>query len=83
VRDETRKEELERLSGFLNFAGLNARRAHTDTLGRASDHRMDGLQVDVPAPLSDVVGVADAVSELRTAHTNFTHFRHDSIAPTG
>jgi len=72
VRDQIRGG----LGGFLDFAGLNARRAHADTLGRASDHRMDGLQVDVPAPLGDVVGVAYAVSELRTAHTDFTHFRH-------
>jgi len=64
------------LGGFLNFAVFDARGAHADALGRARDHRMDGLQVDVPAPLGDIVGVADAVSEFRTAHTKFTHFRH-------
>ena len=65
-----------KLSGFLNFSALDARGADTDALGRSGDHGVDGLQVQIPAPLGNVVGVADTVSEPRAALTDFTHFRH-------
>ena len=64
------------LSGFLNFSALNARRADANALGRTFDHCVYGLQIQIPAPLGDIVGVANAVSKPRAALTDFTHFRH-------
>ena len=37
---------------------------------------MHRLQVQIPAPAGDIVGVTDAVSEPRATLTDFTHFRH-------
>jgi hypothetical protein len=37
---------------------------------------VDLLQIHVPTPFGDVMGVADAVPELGTFATDFTHFRH-------
>jgi len=65
-----------RLRRLLNFAALDARRADAKALGSALDHCVYGLQVQIPAPLGDIVGVADAVSKPRAALTDFTHFRH-------
>ena len=64
------------LSGFLNFAVLNAVRAHFNALRSARDHRVHLLQVDVPTTLRHVVRVADPVSELGAAPAKITHFRH-------
>jgi hypothetical protein len=64
------------LRGLLNFSALDARRADANALGCALDHRVYGLQIQIPAPLGDIVGVADTVSEPRAALTDFTHFRH-------
>jgi hypothetical protein len=64
------------LRGFLNFAALDARRADANTLGRARDNCMYGLQVQIPTPFRYIVGVADTVSEPRATLTDFTHFRH-------
>src|SRR5579872_297041 len=69
-------DSAERLRGLLNFSALNARRTDANALGRALDHRVYGLQIQIPAPLGDIVGVADTVSEPWAALTDFTHFRH-------
>ena len=55
------------LRGFLNFTGANAGRAYAQTLGGAVDHCVDRLQIQIPAALADVMGVADAVAKLRAA----------------
>jgi len=64
------------LRGFLNFAVLNAIRAHFNALRSARDHRVHLLQVDIPPALRHIVRVADPVSELGAAPTKITHFRH-------
>src|SRR5690349_6134262 len=66
----------EGLRGFLDFSVLNARGADSNALGRSRHHRVHALKVQIPAPLSQVVGVADAISKPRPASTDFTHFRH-------
>jgi hypothetical protein len=71
--DSDSKEDLR---GLLNFSALNAGGADTNALGCALDHCVYGLQIQIPAPLGDIVGVADTVSEPRAALTDFTHFRH-------
>jgi hypothetical protein len=77
VQEESSLSEIcKELRGFLNFTALDARRTDADTLGRSGDHGVDRLQVQIPAPLGNVVGVADTVSEPRAALTDFTHFRH-------
>jgi hypothetical protein len=70
------EESGEELGGLLYFSALNARGANSDALGRAFDHCVYGLKIQIPAPLSQVVGVADTVSEPGAALTDFTHFRH-------
>jgi hypothetical protein len=60
----------------LNFAAFDAVGTNANPFRSAFNHRMDPLQVYVPAPFRDIMGMADAVAELRAAATNFTHFRH-------
>src|SRR5262249_46292382 len=61
----------------LDLAALNAGSAHADFFGGAVHHRANLLQVQVPAPLGYVVGVADPVPELGTAPADITYLRHD------
>ncbi|HSU60594.1 MAG TPA: hypothetical protein VLI55_14875 [Bryobacteraceae bacterium] len=42
---------------------------------------MNRLEVQIPAALADVVGVADAVSELRPTAADFTNFCHKYTVP--
>src|SRR4051794_24156270 len=51
--------------GALHLAGLEARRAHVETLRRPRDDGTDALDVRVPAPLRAHVRVRDAVPEAR------------------
>jgi len=60
----------------LHFAAADAGSAHAQALGGALDNRANRLQIEVPAALGHVVGVTDAVPELRAAATNVTYFRH-------
>jgi hypothetical protein len=64
------------LGSLLDFTVPNARRADTHAPGGARYHGPDGLKVHIPATLGYVVGVADAVSELWAAATDFTFFGH-------
>ena len=63
-----------RLGGFLNFAIANAGRAGANAFVGAFDDRMNRLQVQIPTALSDVVGVADFIAELRSATADITYF---------
>jgi hypothetical protein len=64
------------LCGLLNLAGTDAGRAGADAAASAIDQRVYSLQIDVPAALCDVVGVADAATELRAFATNFAYSSH-------
>ena len=66
------------LGDFLDFAGADTGSADAQPLAGAVDKRANGLQVHVPAAFSDIMGVADAVPELRAAATNFAYFRHST-----
>lgn len=59
-----REEKPYALSGlrFDHFTAANAGRAYSHALGSGAHTGVDGTQIDVPAPLGNVVGVADAVS---------------------
>jgi hypothetical protein len=61
---------------LLDFARADAGRANQNCAPRAVDQGMDAPQVRLPAPLGDVVGVADPVSERRTLAADFTGVSH-------
>ena len=64
------------LGRFFDFAVLNAGRADSNALRRAFHHRVDFLQIDVPAPLRQIVSMAYPVAKLGTTAAYVTHFRH-------
>jgi hypothetical protein len=43
---------------------------------------MNGAQIDVPAPLAYIVGVADGISELRPLAADITNSCHNSRNPS-
>ena len=47
---------------FCHFAAANAGRAYAHALGGSANAGVHRTQIDVPAPLGDVVGVADAIT---------------------
>jgi hypothetical protein len=67
----------ERFLCLNDFAAAQARRADADPLALAVDLGVHRAQVDVPASLGDVVGVADAVSRLRLLAADITLLCHD------
>ena len=60
-----------------DFSAAQAGSADADPLALAVDLGMDRPQVDVPAPLGHVMGVADAVSRLRLLAADITLLCHD------
>ena len=67
------------MEGFLrfdDFAAAQAGRADADPLPLPRYLGVHRTQVDVPAPLGDVVGVADAVSRLRLLAADITLLCH-------
>ena len=64
------------LGGLLDFAVANARCANAETACNPVHNGVNWLQVDVPAAFGDVVGVADAVTELGAAAANFANSCH-------
>ena len=64
-------------SGFYDFAAAQAGRADADALIPALNLGVDRAQIDVPAPLSHVVGVADVISKLRPLAADFANLCHD------
>ena len=62
---------------FDHFAATQAGGADAHALGGSAHASVYGAQVHVPAPLGDVVGVADAVSRLRLLAADFTLLSHD------
>ena len=64
--------------GFLDFAASQAGRADADTLACALPHfGVDRAQIDVPAPLGHIVGVADVISKLRPLAAYLANLCHD------
>ncbi len=60
----------------MDFTAANAGRADSHAFAGAFDQSMNGLQVQIPAALRYVVGMTDAMPELRPSATNFTNFCH-------
>jgi len=60
-----------------DFTAAQAGGADADALARALHFGVYGPQIDVPAPLSHVVGVADVVPKLRPFAAYFANLCHD------
>ena len=63
---------------FDHFATAQTRSADAHVLGSGSHLGVNGAQVDVPAALAHVVGVADGISELRPLAADITNSCHNS-----
>jgi hypothetical protein len=64
------------LSRLLDFAALDAGGAHLHPARSTIDEGPYRLQIHVPAAFRNIMGVADPISELWTAATDFTCFGH-------
>ena len=64
------------LGSFDHFAGFQAGSAHAHPLISMLSCRVHWTQVHVPAPLADVVGVADVVAKARAFAANLTYSCH-------
>ena len=60
-----------------HFTAAQAGRADAHVLPLSIHFGVNRPQIDVPAPLSDIVGVADMVSRLRLFAADFTLLCHD------
>jgi hypothetical protein len=69
------------LRGLLNFARTKTGSTNTDPAAGAVHERANRLQINVPAALGDIMGVADPIAELRALTTNFANLCHDSNLP--
>ena len=65
------------LRDLLNLAGFDAGCADAQALAGAVDHRADTLQVQIPAALRDIMGVADPMTELGPTAADFTNSCHN------
>ena len=71
-----------RQRSFLHLAVADARRADPNALSGALDEGVDRLQVQIPAAIGHIVGMADTMPELRSATAHFTNFCHSSLSRT-
>ena len=62
--------------GFDDFAAAQAGSADADAPGCPGHLGPDRPQIDIPAPLGHIVGVADVVAELRPLAANITYLCH-------
>jgi hypothetical protein len=63
---------------FNHFAAAQTGSADAHVLGSGSHLGVNRAQIDVPAPLADIVGVADGISELRPLAADITNSCHNS-----
>jgi hypothetical protein len=68
--------EWRELGDFLDFAVPNARRADCQPFAGAFDEGADGLKIDIPSALGDVMSVADTVAKLRPATAYIANLCH-------
>ena len=66
---------------FNDFTATQAGRADADPLSLTIHLRVHRTQIDIPAPLGDVVSVADAVSRLRLLAADCALLCHWTAAP--
>src|SRR3954454_20022842 len=63
--------------GFYDLAALQALRANAHAFATGADFGAHGAQVNVPATLGNVVGVADVVSRLRLLAADSADLCHE------
>lgn len=68
---------------FLDFAVADAGRTHSYAFPGTFDESVNALQVQIPAALAHVMGMTDAMPELRPAATDFTNFCHKNTLTLG
>ena len=66
-------------SSFLDFAAAQAGSAHANALGCSLHPGVNRTKIDVPAPLGDVVGVADVISKLRSLAAHIAYACHETL----
>jgi hypothetical protein len=62
---------------FYDFAAAQAGSTDADALARALHFGVNRTQIDVPAPLGHVVGVADVISKLRPFAADLANLCHN------
>src|SRR5947209_17266209 len=72
----TERTERKALRDLLDFAGPDARCAHSEPPAGAFHQSANRLQIDVPAALRHVVRMTDPIAELRASSANLTNLRH-------
>ena len=61
-----------------DFAAAQAGGAHANPLARALHFGVNRAEIDVPAPLGHVMGVADVIPKLRSFAAYFTNLCHNN-----
>jgi hypothetical protein len=64
---------------LFDLAALDAAGADAQALGSAIDLCLHRAEIDVPAPLGDVVRVRDVITELRAFAADIANLSHDSL----
>src|SRR3984893_4756739 len=84
ARRQTKARRMPTIRGLCrrlrlnHFPAAQAGSADAYVLGSGSHPGMNRAQIDVPAPLTDIVGVADGISELRPLAADITNSCHNS-----
>ena len=68
---------------FLDFAVADAGRTHSYAFSGTFDQSVNALQVKIPAALAHVMGMTNAMPELRPAATDLTNFCHKNTLTLG
>src|SRR6185312_16301663 len=74
---QNRTLKLRQTLSLNDFAAAQAGRANANALAYTLYLGVHRAQIDVPAPLGDVVGVADVISKLRPLAADFAYLCHD------
>ena len=77
LADCNRDESESGLSYLLYLARADAGGAHAQTPAGAVDQRPDILQIQIPATLRHVMGMADPVAELGASAADFANLCHN------
>lgn len=64
------------------LAAAEARGANSHTFVALRGLGVHGAQIDIPAPLGDVMGMTDIVSRTRPFAANFANLCHESLQKT-
>ena len=79
ANEERLSRECTLLMRFYDSATSNARGANSGPLMGSIDDQPDALKVRIPAPLGDIIRMADIIAECRGLATNLTSSCHVSL----